>query len=208
MRTIRIDTNESPYWLYDSCDSWKEYVSGDFDETYVIKGNRELKQITEASWYKRATDIISDFESEVEKEYFTDITETQYDRLKEIVDKCKYSDDFETVIKVLRVIYPEETFGTATIRGYVQRDWQKVLYKVNGADIKLLEAYYFGMVNEVYDETENLCTVVTDDDLWNAERENKVGSLVREVCDIPDDEEIEIYKSDGYIKTTNWVKIQ
>lgn len=207
MRTIKINTNEAPFWLYDSYDSWKEEVSENFDEIYVIKGNRDYKEIVEASWYKRAMDLIHNFEQEVEKEWFTDLTETQYNEIKEIIDKCRYSDDFATILKVLKVIYPEEKFETATIRGYCQGDWNEVLYKVNGADIELLEAYYFGMVAEVFDETENFNAVVTDDALWKAERENKVESLVRECCYIPDDEEIEIYKSDGYVKVINWVKV-
>ena len=207
MRTIKINTNEAPFWLYDSCDSWKEEVSENFDEIYVIKGNRDYKEIAKASWYKRVMDLIHDFEQAVEQEFFTDITETQYNQIKEIIDKCRYSDDFGTVLKVLAVIYPEEKFETATIRGYCQRDWQEVLYKADGADTKRLEAYYFGMVAEVYDETENVSAVITDDALWEAERENKVEELVRKCCDIPDDEEIEIYKSDGYVRVTNWVRV-
>lgn len=207
MRTIKINTEETVWWLYDGEDSWKEHVSANFDETYVIKGNNDYKEIAEASWYKRAMDIIHDFEQEVEKEYFTDLTETQYREIKEIIDKCQYSDDFGTIIKVLKVIYPKEKFETATIRGYCQGDWNDVLYKANGADVELLEAYYFGMVAEVYDETEHIYAVVTNDALWRAEMENKVEGLVRECCDIPDDEEIEIYKSNGYVKVTKWVRV-
>ena len=210
MRTIRINTQADCYWLF-SGDEWKGYcgcTEEEFGETYVIKGNRDYKEIAEASWFEKATDLINDLEQEVDRKYFTDLTDAQYGKAKEVIEKCRYSDDFDTIIKVLNILYPEDEFKSGTIRGYCQRDWQEVLYKVNVPhNLELLEAYYFGMITEIYDETENIVECVTDDAIWDAERKGEIEKFVRETLDIPENEEIKILMSDGYVTTIKWKEV-
>ena len=212
MIKVYCDGQSGIDYLYDLNDSWKEYCGVEnFDETYVIKGNDSFHAHDTAEWYQKALELGSDLNLGCEKVDFPDLTDDQYKKAKEIYDKCRCFDDDKTVIEFLGVLYPNEEFETTTIRGYVQRDWQEVIYKKTPeVNIKLLEAMYFGMLTEIWCEDEDGVTIsgfVTDDQFWEAENNGTLKELVRDVLDIPSDEPIEIYKADGVIKTTNWTKI-
>ena len=197
--------------LFDNYDSWKDYCNvSDFDNTYVLTGNRHFHDHTEAEWYNKVLDLIKDFDNECTREDFSDLSDEQYTQVKEIYDNCKVSDDFTTIIKFLGVLYPNDTFKQTTIRGYTQGDWQDVLYKETAdVDINLLESIYFGKVAEMYYEDEDgliTHTYVTDDELWKAENENKIEELVEKHFSFLDDG-FEVYKADGYTRIINWKRI-
>lgn len=207
MLTIKIYSDECN-WLYDSSEEWREYcgcMAEDFEETYVIKGNRDYRDIADASWYKTVMDLIGELDNDPDdedKEYICslyNISENQYEECKKIYDNCRYPDDNDTVVKFLKVLYPDDQFDTCTIRGYVQRDYNNVIYKVNAPhDLKALESFYFGMVSEVYCEEENVVGVLTDDDIWNAERKGNIKKVCCDALGIDYEDDIKVYIADGY----------
>ena len=117
-------------------------------------------------------------------------------------DKCGCTEDI--LIDVIRLLYPEDTFKTGTIRGYSQGDWQDYIVK-GDVDVERLEAYYFGNVVDIFvkDNEEEYGDVMTCEELWDAEREG-YEKVFRERYGIPEDEELKIYVADGYIKTPDW----
>ena len=219
---IEIDTQDGNSWLYDKYDTWKEYVGvADFDETFVLKGNRDYKDHTDASWYTKVTELLNDIDCYYDldtKEGIKDLmdehnlSDNQYTEIKQLYDKCRCTEDI--ICAVLNIIYPDTEYKESTIRGYNQGDWQNVLYdtsKANDKDIEMLEAIYFGQINEVSygDEESGYCsTFITDNELWKREREGTIEKYVREVFQIDKDEDIEIFISDGYIRTTKWKQIK
>lgn len=217
MRTIRIDTQGGVDYLYNDDEQWKDFVHEDFNQTFVIHGNHDYKEIEETDWFDTVKNLMKDFdESDLDdeedakllRENYTKYSDEQWKSIVEIYQNCKYSDSDDTYLKVLHIIYPNDKWERGTICGYCQSDWNNVLYKAN--DIKnldLLEAYYFGMVADIYDETEGVSAVVTNDTLWKAQRENTLRELINELLDIPKDEEIEVYESDGYIQQTKWKQV-
>lgn len=213
MRKIKIDSQDGCWWLYGKTNSWKDYCSVDnFDETYVIHGNRDYNTIEEASWYETAKNLLGDMDQsereEVERLY-PEYTKEQFAKIYEAYDK-KYRDEDDLYVAILSIIFPQEKFDTATIRGYNQGEWQDVLYKVTEqTNINLLEEIYYGHVSEVFEDNDDGCTaVVTHDELWKAQREGKLEDLVKDMLDIPKDEEIEIYESDGYERVVKWKKVE
>lgn len=213
MRTVKIDNNDAGWWLYNGSDEWKEYCAVDsFNETYVIHGNRDYNTIEEATWYTKAAELLADMDQsereEVERLY-PEYTKEQFVKLYEAYNKG-YRDEDDLYVEVLNTIFPQDKFDTATIRGYSQGEWNNVLYKVGeNVDISLLEEMYFGHITELIDESEEGCTaIVTHDELWKAERENTLEKFLRDALDIPKDEEIEVYESDGYIQQTKWKKVE
>jgi len=149
--------------LYDKDEMWKQQVSADFDETFVIKGNRDYTkiEITEASWYKKTVDLIDslydnseDYEEILEHqpngatgekdelfaeyaEWYKDnfgIDEKQLLEICAVLKTCKTTDSLDTECDVAKVLYPEKDFVVTTIRGILQCDWNEVLYEVSSVE--------------------------------------------------------------------------
>ena len=210
MSKVYIDTIADTSYLFP--DEWKEYCYGpsdEFDEVVVITGNRHFNSHTTASWYQRVMEICKWFDYSYDREDF-DLTDEQYKKAKEIYDKCRTYEDPDVIVEFLKVLYPGNEFKTRTIRGYDQGDWQECIWKSDSwIDIDYVESFYFGKVAELHysDGEDNYIQYVTDDELWKAEYNKKIEELVRENLPIPDDETIEIYKSNGYTMVKNWERM-
>lgn len=216
MIEIRIDT-EADLWDYD----YKEEVAGDeFDELFVITGNRQYKETIEASWWKYAHDLMSDLDMDdypgAVLRYYKpgELTREQRKALVKLYEDCRCVDDIDTMIDALNIIYPEREFVTRTIRGYCQGDWQEIVYdakEVNEKIVEYLEAWYFGKMTELHLITkgDDCWSTVPDDDLWEWERTGTLRENLLEHFGYDKDttEEVEIYKSDGYRQVKNWVAI-
>lgn len=222
MTTVRIDTQEGGIFLYGKDEMWKDYCGVEnFDETFVIHGNRDYNVIEEAAWYDDVKYLMCDLDEldwndsedvASTRQYYHDYSDEQWKAICKIYDDCKISDSDDTYVKVLRIIYPNDKWETGTIRGYSQSEWNDVLYKANEVDdLTTLEEYYYGHIAELYtDDDENGCSasaLVTHDELWKAEREGKLEELIRGALDISKDEEIQVFESDGYIQQTKWKEV-
>lgn len=200
MTEIRINTTGNGcWWLYGSSETWKDYVGcEDFNEQVVLYGNRDYSGIEEASWYQKAKEIVDDINNY--DDYPDDMSEENKEKIREILD---YSHD-DVPVEVLRILYPDDEFKTGTIRGYSQGDWEDYIVK-GDVDVEQLEAYYFGNVVDIFvkDNEEEYGDVMTCDELWDAEREG-YKKVFRERYGIPEDEELKIYVTDGYVQTLNW----
>lgn len=214
MKTIRIFTSGCD-WLYDSAEEWMNYCgTDDFTETYVIKGSRYYKDIADASWYKRVLKLMEEFEDDHDDNAVKDIclyysiTEEQYKEFKKLYDIYGYNDNNDVIVKFLNVIYPDDKFKTYTIRGYEQREWNEVIYNANAMhDLQALEDYYFGHVNEIYCEEENISGVVTDNDLWESENSGSLKELCCDALGIDYSDDIKLYISDGFVQVVNWREV-
>ena len=206
MAIIKIDsTGNGTFWLYGKNEEWKMYVAEDFDENIILEGNNHLREITEASWYKRVWEILNDYDSY--EELPDDLTEEQATEIKRLYDECYHTE--EIFMDVLKVLYPNDVFKTGTIRGYSQGDWQDYIVKED-VDINALENFYFGKISDVFVEMENgenFCAVITDDKLWELNANGNLKEYLREMCDLPHDEPITILQADGYIQVPNWKEI-
>lgn len=218
---IEIDTQDGCSWMFDKYDTWKDYVGVEnFDETFVLKGNRNYHSHEEASWYNKVTELLTDIDSyyDLETEEGVQdlldehsISKQQYTEIISLYDKCRRINDI--VVEVLNIIYPDKEFKERTIRGYSQSDWQKVIYDSSLAsdkDVEMLEAIYFGQLNEISYKDENdtwTSSYITDDELWKREREKTIEEYIRSEFDIDKNEELEIFVSDGYIQQTKWKKV-
>lgn len=200
MAEIRINTTgDGCYWLYGGTDAWKDYVGcEDFNEQVVLYGNRDYSGIEEASWYQKAKEIIDDINN------YDDYPDDMSEENKEEIRKILLSSCDDVPMEVLRILYPDDEFKTGTIRGYSQGDWEYYIVK-GDVDVERLEAYYFGNVVDIFvkDNEEEYDDVMTCEELWDAEREG-YEKVFRERYGIPEDEELEIYVADGYIKTPDW----
>lgn len=205
MTEIRIDnTGEGTWWLYGGSEHWKDYVGGEyFDEQVVLTGNRDYTGCTEAEWYQRAKDVLNDIDCY--DEYPDDVTEEVKQKLKELYDKCRCTEDI--IVDVLRLLYPEDTFETGTIRGYCQREWQDYIIKGN-VKTDLLEAFYFGKIADIQIETDedSFGDVITHDELWKAEREG-LKEYMRKRYELSEDEDIHILKADGMKQVVDWKEV-
>ena len=210
------DTSRLTDWLYGEDELWKDRVGVfEFDETFVLKGNKRFKECIEASWYHMAAGILSGIDQGAGRMDYPDLTDAQWDEMAALYDSCRYIDTNETIVKALGILFPEKKFESRTIRGYSQSDWQEVIYpaaEVSDEQLERLEAYYFGKVSAVdcdpEDEDEvGITDTVTDDELWEAERNGTVADLIRDVCGLEDEDGLTIYKSDGYIRHIKWKKI-
>ena len=204
MVEIRIDnTGNGTWWLYGHCDEWKSYVCGeDFDEQVVLTGNRDYGGCTEASWYQKAKEVLNDIDCY--DEYPDDVSEEINIKLKELYDNCRCTEDI--VIDVIRLLYPNDTFETGTIRGYCQRDWQEYIVKGN-VDINALESFYFGKIADITVDNngDSYGDVITHDELWEAER-GDLKEYLRKRYDLSD-EEIHIFKADGMKQIVDWQEV-
>lgn len=206
MAVVKIDsTGNGAFWLYGKNNEWKTYVTGDFDEEVVLVGNRHMAEVTEASWYKRTEEILNDFDCY--EELPDDLTEEQEEEIRRLYDECYHTE--EIFMDVLKLLYPDDTFKTGTIRGYNQGDWQEYIVK-EGVDTDLLESFYFGKVSDIFveiEDGENFSAVIIDDELWELEANGNLKQYFRELCDLSDDEPIKILQADGYIQVPNWKEV-
>lgn len=206
MTEIRIDnTGNGIWWLYDrNAEEWKNYVTCEcFDDQVVLFGNRDYREHTEADWYERAKDILADIDGY--DEYPEDLSEEINAKLKDLYEKCRCTDDI--LVDVIRLLNPEDTFRTGTIRGYNQSDWQYYIVK-GDVDIEQLENFYFGKIADITVNTdeEQFGDVITHDELWKAENDN-LGKFMRERYEITDDETVEIFQADGTKQVLDWKQV-
>lgn len=131
---------------------------------------------------------------------------------KRIGNVCEYCSELrvcrcieDILIDVIRLLYPEDTFETGTIRGYSQGDWQDYIVK-GDVDTDLLEAMYFGKISDITVTTgeEEFGDVITHDELWRAEREEGLKEFFRNHYELDKDEEIHILQADGYKQVVDW----
>lgn len=205
MTEIRIDnTGEGTWWLYGYGEAWKDYVGCEnFDEQVVLFGNRDCTSMTEASWYQRAKEILNDIDQY--DEYPEDLSEEINEKLKSIYEK--YNREEEIIFRFLKVLYPDDTFETGTIRGYCQGDWQNYIVKGN-VNTDLFEAFYFGNVADitVNNREEEFGDVITHDELWKAEKEG-LKTYLRKRYEIPENEEIKVLRADGMKQVYDWEEV-
>nr|DAU18349.1 MAG TPA: hypothetical protein [Bacteriophage sp.] len=205
MIEIRINnTGDGCYWLYGEDELWKNYVHEDFDGHVVLYGNRSYNECKEASWYERTMEILNDIDNW--DEYPEDLPDETNAKLKELYDGCRNINDI--VVDVIKLLYPNDKFKSGTLTGYSQGDWEYYIVK-GDVDTELLEALYFNKISDVtvFDGNDNISGFITDDDLWEAERNGTLGKLLRERFDISDDEDVKIYKADGYKKIIDWQEV-
>ena len=205
MTEIKIDnTGNGTWWLYGKSETWKDYIGcEDFDEEVVLVGNRDYNNYTEASWYQRVKQILDDIDCY--DEYPDNVSDEVNAKLKELYDKCRRTDDI--IVDVLKLLYPNDTFKTGTIRGYCQGDWQEYIIKGN-VDVDLLEAFYFGSISDITVDSndDSFGDVITHDELWKAER-GDLKEYFRERYDLSEDEEIHILKADGMRQVVDWQEV-
>ena len=210
MRTIRIMDNVD--WLWSSVENGKEEIAGSveaFDDNIVIHGNRSYNAYENAKWYKEAMLLINEWDEEFTREDYLEFTDEQYKSLKELIENPpRYADDNENIARIVNILHPERKIIAATIRGYSQSDWQNVLYDANaGIDIDWIEAVYFGKIKDVFDEESFNSTIITNNALWDAEREGNLQEKIYEWLNIPNDELIKVFVQDGYTQVVNWKEV-
>lgn len=215
MIKIYVDT-EAELWDMD----YKMEVAGDsFDETFVLTGNRAYQGCTEASWWEKAKEIIGDLDNDswsgfIGKSliYYPEMQRAQRKAIVKAYENCRCTDDLDFMVEILNIIYPEKEFEVSTIRGYSQGEWQDVVCSKEDAKyIDYLEAYYFGKVTEIHfidEENDDDCwEYVTDSELWQWEREDRVKEELLEHFGYKENEECEVYQSNGYTRVKNWKAI-
>lgn len=108
----------------------------------------------------------------------TDI-ENKLHQIWEYLSDGNYSNDNECVFDVARILHNELSLESGTIRGVVQRDWQRVYYIDDGTvDLDILGDWYFGNVFEVIaleDGDYPFGTTVTDTELWKIRNQSEEG---------------------------------
>lgn len=213
---IRINnTSDGTCWLYGKNEMWKDYVCENFDDFVVVKGNRDYSEIAEAKWWKDAREIIDDLDCNGTMDIDMDDMVRYYDYPKEKIEKvikayddCRYSDDLDFVVEVIKLIHPEREIEIATIRGYTQSEWQEVAYVKGKINIETLENYYFGKIADVTVNTDDdeYGDIITHDELWEMERKGLKEEL-RKRYELPKDEEIIILQCDGYKQVADWKEV-
>lgn len=204
MTEIRIDnTGNGTWYLYNGNEGWKDYICEDFDEQVVLTGNRDFKDYTEASWYQEAKDVLTDIDCY--DEYPDDLNDEIKAKLKELYDECRCTEDI--LIDVIRLLNPNDTFKSGTIRGYCQGDWQEYIVKEN-VDVEQLENFYFGKIADitVSNDEEEFGDVITHDELWEAERED-LKEYMRKRYELSENEEVYILKADGMKQVVDWKEV-
>lgn len=201
MTNIRIDnTGDGTWWLYGIRYEWKSYCGcEDFDEEVVLYGNDRLSGVKEASWYTKVMEILNDIDCY--DEYPEDVKSVIRARMEELYDACVRVEDI--IVDFARLLFPDDTFRSGTITGYSQGDWQNYIVK-GDVNIDLVEALYFGKISEVFIENgdDEFSDIITHDELWEAER-GDLAKYMRERYDIPEAEELKIYKADGVVTIPN-----
>lgn len=206
MVEIRIDnTGNGTLWLYGKDELWKKYVGCEsFDEEVVLTGNRECSNYIEASWYQNAKDILEDIDCY--DEYPEELSLETKEKLKELYDNCRRTEDI--IFDVIKLLYPNDTFKSGTIRGYYQSDWQNYIIKGN-VNVNLLESFYFDKVVDVTIDNilDTFTDVITHDELCKAEREGLKEYLMKKY-EISESEEVRIFQADGMKKVIDWKEIK
>ena len=177
MKTIKIDTEA---YMYENDYKGYVYCEDLFDETFVITGNPNYKGVASASWYCKAVEYLEELDEEVNP----------------------YS-----IIHVLEILFPDDEFEYTQITGYVQGEWQDVIYKkseIENFDSQWLADFYFGYVAEIYDEEEDIGTYVSKSELWNVRDHGDLKQYIRDLLQIDDEEDFQVLKSNGYIMVQNW----
>lgn len=204
MTEIKIDgTGNGNWWLYGKSNAWKDYVVEDFDEKVVLFGNRYYSEICEAEWYETANRILTNIDCY--DEYPDDVSDDVNAKLKDLYEKCRCTEDI--IFDAIKLLYPEDNFDMGTINGYVQGDWQNYIIK-GDVDVNILEQFFFGKVADITVTTddEEFGDVITDDELWEAERDD-LRDFMRKRYELDENEEIRILKADGMIQVPNWKEI-
>lgn len=183
----------------------------------VIDGGRNYKSFgKDLDWYNKACGIINDYDY-----YYHDFTNP----VEAIVNDYGLSDDIanevhlylknnepdeynlDDVAELLNIMYPDKSYEVTTISGYSQGDWAKVLYdstQYMDNDIYVIEAYYFGMVSNIFyeemngaeeDDSSKTSSEITYDALWNAGRLGDSGLIdtLADYCNV------EVYDYDKVI---------
>ena len=206
MTEIRIDnTGDGTWWLYNSNQGWKDYCGcKDFGDQVVLTGNRDYLDFTEAEWYQKTKEILDDID--FYDEYPNDISDEVNAKLKEMYDKCRCTEDL--LLDVIRLLYPDDTFESGTIRGYSQGDWQNYIVK-GDVNTDLLESMFFGKISDITVKTgeEEFGDIITHDELWRAEREEGLKEFFRNHYERDKDEEIHILQAYGYKKVIDWQEV-
>ena len=179
----------------------RDYLCENFDEEVVLYRNNRLIECKEASWYKKAVEVLTDIDSF--DEYPDDASEEVKAKLKTLYDGCRFINDI--IPDVVKLLYPDCTFKSGTIRGYSQGDWQNYIVK-GDVDTDLLEALYFGKVKEIKVEgpSEEFHDIITDDELWKNEKNLK--QYFRRRYDFKEDEEIHIFSAET-VQTVQLIEI-
>ena len=199
--TIRITPAEYGF-DYTMGDSFGE----DFEEHFVITGNRDMNGFTGASWYQEAREIIKDIDlyiddisdGTMEATDIEGITAENADALLQAYESMHSLDDVDGITDVLNVLHPDCHYVRMQIHGCTQGEWQNVICEEKDAEcIDDISAFYWGEVSCLHYEEEDVWSVVSDDDLWTWERENTLQEHLRDLLDIDADASLEVYRQDG-----------
>lgn len=213
MSIIKINNEEPCEWLYGQNEIWKDYVHENFDETFVITGNRHSTSIEDASWYKNAVSICKDiqaYEPDELDETVYNITKEQLEKIIKIYNDDRFDDgQLSNIKKIVEIMNPDDTFVATSISGYSQGDWQNVLYKSTNTDDSIkdrLETYYFGKLSEIIIEDDNgeiMVDCISHDALWEKERNNTLKESLCNDYDVNIDNAT-FMVSDGVITTVKY----
>ena len=205
MTEIKIDDiGNGIWWLYGKTEAWKDYVVEDFDKKVILFGNRDYKENCEAEWYDTAEIVLKNLDMGVDdSEYFNSET---YEKIKKLYEECRCIEDI--MLDTIRLLNPGESFSSGTIRGYCQGDWQNYIIK-GDVDVNILEQFFFGKVADITVTTddEEFGDVITNDELWKAERDG-LKDFMRKRYELEENEEIRILKTDGMIQVPNWKEVE
>lgn len=202
MAKIIID-NTGNYDFPDTYILLQDYLCCEnFDEEVVIYGNGRLPEYKEASWYKKAAEVLTNIDSF--DEYPDDVSEEVKVKLESLYEGCRTIDDI--IPDVIELLNPDCTFKTGTLTGYSQGEWQRYIVK-GDVDTDLLEALYFGKVKKIKVEcpSEEFNDIVTDDELWKNEKDLK--QYFRRRYDFKEDEEIHIFSAET-VQTVQFIEVR
>ena len=234
MYKVYLENEDAGSYLYGKNEEWKESVSDNFDEKFVILGNRDYEGIKEASWYKRLDEFFNDIDKATLYEKLSvnspEFTDSQafnqfhesfkdYEYSKEQFYKIAHAylnyeirgrDDLTFKMNALNLIYPDRKYEIKCIRGYSQSEWQNVLYdaKDSDLDLQLLEDFYFRKLMEISVEDENgeyvSSTIITDTHFSR----DKLREILEENFEFLKDQEYSVFEQDGYIQVTKWKEVE
>lgn len=103
MIEIRINNiGDGCDWLYGKDELWKDYIHENFGEYVVLYGNRSYNGCKEASWYKRAMEILNDIDNW--DEYPDNLPDETNAKLQKLYDSCRNINDI--VVDVIQLLYP------------------------------------------------------------------------------------------------------
>lgn len=228
MRIIKIDTACDCSSLFAN-GMWKEFAWGgeDFDDRFVISGNRSLSTCEKAQWYERAVKLEGLFRDGFDYEDSGNIcTRDEWnaayrehcDCVRERYLRRERYDVLDAAVKIARALYPDEVFEKYRITGSCQGEWQYVLFRETGVEdprkaVQTLHAFYFGNVAQIrsvggFGEGDYI-NYVTLDSFREAEYNGRIEKFVRGLMEgvLEDGEKIEVYVSDGEIRRRKWKRI-